>query len=128
MESLFLNSVTYENEMLDAYMRQAHRRQEEGARPARGEVAVMRTRCSWPSCCCALALRRRRAGAKPRRRRRRRASRWSPPSFDFGKVLPDKTLQKSSSIRNFGSADLVIESVSTTCGCTVALDGLREDA
>jgi hypothetical protein len=43
-----------------------------------------------------------------------------PLSFDFGRVLPDKTLTKEFSIRNYGSQDLVIENVSTSCGCTVA--------
>lgn len=42
-----------------------------------------------------------------------------PASFDFGKALPNKTLNKEFQLRNFGNADLVIESVSTTCGCTV---------
>ena len=42
-----------------------------------------------------------------------------PASFDFGTALPDKTLHKEFSIRNFGRGDLVIESISTTCGCTV---------
>jgi Protein of unknown function (DUF1573) len=44
-----------------------------------------------------------------------------PSSFDFGKALPEKTLEKQFSIRNFGDADLVIEQVTTTCGCTAAL-------
>jgi hypothetical protein len=44
-----------------------------------------------------------------------------PARFDFGRVLADHTLSKQFSIRNFGSADLVIERVSTTCGCTAAL-------
>ena len=43
-----------------------------------------------------------------------------PAAFDFGKALPGKTLEKEFSIRNFGNEDHVIESVSTTCGCTVA--------
>ncbi len=43
-----------------------------------------------------------------------------PPSFDFGKVLPQKSLTREFSIRSFGAQDLVIENVSTTCGCTVA--------
>ena len=42
-----------------------------------------------------------------------------PASFDFGAALPGKTLNKEFLIRNFGGSDLVIESVSTTCGCTV---------
>ena len=43
-----------------------------------------------------------------------------PPSFDFGKVVQNKTLQKEFSIRNLGDADLVLDSVTTSCGCTVA--------
>lgn len=43
-----------------------------------------------------------------------------PPSFDFGRAVQHKTLEKEFSVRNFGTQDLVIESVSTTCGCTVA--------
>jgi hypothetical protein len=42
-----------------------------------------------------------------------------PTSFDFGSALPQKTLTKEFSLKNLGSAELVIESVSTTCGCTV---------
>ncbi len=44
-----------------------------------------------------------------------------PASFDFGKAVQNKTLQKEFSIRNFGTSDLVIDNVSTTCGCTAAL-------
>jgi hypothetical protein len=47
--------------------------------------------------------------------------RIEPASFDFGKAVQNKTLQKEFSIRNFGATDLVIENVSTTCGCTAAL-------
>jgi Protein of unknown function (DUF1573) len=43
-----------------------------------------------------------------------------PPSFDFGKAIQNKTLQKEFQIRNFGDADLVLDSVTTSCGCTVA--------
>jgi hypothetical protein len=43
-----------------------------------------------------------------------------PLVFDFGKVLGQKTLHKDFVIRNFGTEDLDIERVSTTCGCTVA--------
>jgi uncharacterized protein DUF1573 len=43
-----------------------------------------------------------------------------PASFDFGRTLQNKTLVKEFVIKNFGDADLVIENVSTTCGCTVA--------
>lgn len=47
--------------------------------------------------------------------------RVEPESFDFGKALPGKTLSKEFVIRNFGDAELVIENVSTTCGCTAAI-------
>jgi hypothetical protein len=47
--------------------------------------------------------------------------RVEPESFDFGKAAQNKTLRKEFSIKNFGTEDLVIESVSTTCGCTAAL-------
>jgi len=43
-----------------------------------------------------------------------------PSSFDFGKAIQNKTLQKEFQIRNVGEADLVIDSVTTSCGCTVA--------
>jgi hypothetical protein len=44
-----------------------------------------------------------------------------PESFDFGSVQQGKTLRRDFTIRNFGDAELVIEGVSTTCGCTAAL-------
>ena len=47
--------------------------------------------------------------------------RVEPESFDFGKALPDKVLRREFAVRNFGDAPLVIEGVSTTCGCTAAL-------
>lgn len=47
--------------------------------------------------------------------------RMEPESFDFGKAQQGKTLRKDFTIRNFGDAELVIEGVSTTCGCTAAL-------
>ena len=43
-----------------------------------------------------------------------------PPAFDFGSALPEKRSQKEFTLRNLGDEDLVIENVSTTCGCTVA--------
>ena len=42
-----------------------------------------------------------------------------PSSFDFGNVLPEKTLQRDIVLRNVGGAALVINDVSTTCNCTV---------
>jgi hypothetical protein len=44
-----------------------------------------------------------------------------PVSFDFGRVVPQRTLHRQFQVRNFGSADLDIERVSTSCGCTAAL-------
>jgi len=44
-----------------------------------------------------------------------------PESFDFGRSLPGKSLRKEFTLRNFGDAELVIEGVSTTCGCTAAI-------
>lgn len=43
-----------------------------------------------------------------------------PESFDFGKAQQEKTLEKEFRVRNLGAADLVIQDVVTTCGCTVA--------
>jgi hypothetical protein len=43
-----------------------------------------------------------------------------PKVFDFGKAQQEKTLEKEFRVRNLGAADLVIEDVVTTCGCTVA--------
>ncbi len=43
-----------------------------------------------------------------------------PDVFDFGKALQNKVLHKDFVIRNIGTEDLVIDRVSTTCGCTVA--------
>ena len=42
-----------------------------------------------------------------------------PRAFDFGRVLPGKTLSKEIAVRNHGGADLVISKVATTCNCTV---------
>ena len=44
-----------------------------------------------------------------------------PMSFDFGKALQNKTLHKDFVVRNFGTADLEIKNLSTTCGCTAAM-------
>jgi hypothetical protein len=49
--------------------------------------------------------------------------RVEPVSFDFGRALPGKTLRKEFTLRNLGDRPLVIENVSTTCGCTAALLG-----
>jgi hypothetical protein len=52
--------------------------------------------------------------------------RVEPESFDFGKALPGKVLRKEFALRNFGDAPLLIEGVSTTCGCTAALADERQ--
>ena len=44
----------------------------------------------------------------------------SPERFDFGSVLPDQKLTREFVVRNVGAADLLLEKVSTSCGCTVA--------
>jgi hypothetical protein len=43
----------------------------------------------------------------------------SPERFDFGSVLPEKELTREFVVRNVGSADLVIEKVAPSCGCTI---------
>lgn len=48
-----------------------------------------------------------------------------PDRFDFGRTVQNKTLQKEFVVRNYGTEDLVIESVSTTCGCAAALTESR---
>jgi hypothetical protein len=49
--------------------------------------------------------------------------RVEPETFDFGKALPGKTLRKEFTLRNFGNQELVLQGISTTCGCTAALAG-----
>ncbi len=44
-----------------------------------------------------------------------------PESFDFGQTLQNKTLTKEFVVRNLGSVDLVLQEVTTSCGCTAAL-------
>jgi hypothetical protein len=44
-----------------------------------------------------------------------------PAGFDFGEVLPNKTVEKEFTVSNHGSGELVIERVVTDCGCTAAL-------
>jgi hypothetical protein len=73
---------------------------------------------------CVLALQGALVGAqeaKPSPRPKGPRIAVEPVSFDFGPALPNKTLHKEFSVRNFGTEDLVIEGVSTTCGCTAAL-------
>ena len=42
-----------------------------------------------------------------------------PASFDFGSVFVGGTVDKEFVVRNFGSADLVLNSVVAACDCTV---------
>ena len=49
--------------------------------------------------------------------------RVEPKAFDFGHALPGRTLRKEFTLRNAGAAELVIQGVSTTCGCTAAIAG-----
>jgi hypothetical protein len=44
-----------------------------------------------------------------------------PEGFDFGKALVNRTLKKEFVVRNIGSADLIVDRVTTSCGCTAAL-------
>ena len=53
------------------------------------------------------------------------AVRVEPEGFDFGRALPARTLRKEFTLRNAGDAELVIEGVSTTCGCTAAIAGAK---
>ena len=48
--------------------------------------------------------------------------RVEPASFDFGTVRAGKSVDKEFVVRNFGSADLVLGSVVTSCDCTVVDD------
>lgn len=40
--------------------------------------------------------------------------------FDFGVVVNGVIIEKDLTIRNTGEVDLVVETVTTTCGCTTA--------
>ncbi len=46
-----------------------------------------------------------------------------PSGFDFGRAQPGKTLKKEFTLRNAGEAPLVLQGVSTSCGCTAAIPG-----
>jgi len=54
--------------------------------------------------------------------------RVEPVSFDFGRAQRERSLRKEFTLRNLGDGELVIESVSTTCGCTAAVAGERRVA
>jgi len=40
--------------------------------------------------------------------------------FDFGDVINGVIMEKDLMIRNIGTADLIVDTVTTTCGCTTA--------
>lgn len=40
--------------------------------------------------------------------------------FDFGDVVNGVIMEKDLTVRNTGKADLIIDTVTTTCGCTTA--------
>jgi hypothetical protein len=46
-----------------------------------------------------------------------------PPSFNFGTVKPRGVVQREFVLRNIGQADLVIDSVVSSCGCAAVLEG-----
>ena len=47
--------------------------------------------------------------------------RVEPARFDFGRVLPGRTLRKEFRLRNLGDRALVVERISRSCGCTGAV-------
>ncbi len=44
-----------------------------------------------------------------------------PELWDFGRTLKGRVLEKEFTLRNVGDSDLVIDKITTTCGCTAAL-------
>lgn len=44
-----------------------------------------------------------------------------PESWDFGRTLKNRVLEKQFTLKNVGDTDLVIDKISTTCGCAAAL-------
>jgi len=46
-----------------------------------------------------------------------------PESFDFGEARQERTLTKEFRLVNIGDQELVIERLSTSCGCTVVESG-----
>jgi hypothetical protein len=42
-----------------------------------------------------------------------------PAAFDFGRLLPGRSVRKEFRLRNLGPAELAVESVTTDCGCVV---------
>jgi hypothetical protein len=48
-----------------------------------------------------------------------------PPKVDFGSAPQERSLSQVLRVRNLGGEDLRIESITTTCGCTVVDGGDR---
>jgi uncharacterized protein DUF1573 len=44
-----------------------------------------------------------------------------PESWDFGRTLKNRVIEKQFTVRNVGDADLIVDKISSTCGCTAAL-------
>jgi len=42
-------------------------------------------------------------------------------TYDFGDIGPEEKVEKTFTIKNIGTKDLVIQDVSSSCGCTAAL-------
>jgi hypothetical protein len=42
-------------------------------------------------------------------------------TYDFGDIAPDQAVEKAFKIANKGTKDLVVDDVSSTCGCTAVL-------
>ena len=117
VESLFLNYNTYESEMLDAYCAAAHR-EEEGPRAGRREAggeAALRPALAWPRSSS-------RSPRAPRRSPRRPADPGGAGELRLrqGPAGKDPARRTSRSATS-ATRELVIEGVSTTCGCTAAL-------
>jgi hypothetical protein len=49
-----------------------------------------------------------------------------PPTFDFGRVLPDRAVRKEFRLKNLGRDVVSIESVATDCGCMVVGEYARQ--
>ena len=48
-----------------------------------------------------------------------------PASFDFGTVKPGGVVQKEFVLRNIGRADLRIDSLVSSCGCTAVMSDMQ---
>ena len=48
-----------------------------------------------------------------------------PPSFDFGTIKPGGVVQREFVLRNIGRAELVVDSIVSSCGCAAILDNVQ---